>query len=149
VNEPARKTRVLFVCIGNMCRSPMAEGFARVWGDGFVESYSAGTHPTGVVSEASIDMMREVTIDISGQRSKGLEQVPLDEMDVIVSMAPRPAAKMAPPDFRGRLIDWAVDDPLGGGDAKFRRVRDEIGARVRELLDEIRLAHSSSTPDRA
>ena len=148
MNPTPRKTRVLFVCIGNMCRSPMAEGFARVWGDGFVEAYSAGTHPTGVVSETSIEMMRELVIDISRQRSKGLDQVPLAEMDVIVSMAPRPAAKMAPPGFRGRLLDWRVEDPLGGPSDEFRRVRDEIGARVRELLDEIRLAASSSS-DRA
>jgi arsenate reductase len=147
MNPPARKTRVLFVCIGNMCRSPMAEGFARAWGDGFVEAYSAGTHPTGVVSEASIEMMAEIAIDISGQRSKGLEQVPLDWMDVIVSMAPRPAAKMAPQEFRGRALDWRIDDPLGRPSDAFRRVRDEIGARVHELLDEIRLAAPSS-PDR-
>jgi arsenate reductase len=63
----SRKTKVLFVCIGNMCRSPMAEGFARDKGADVVESYSAGLHPTGVVSEDAILMMEEHGVDITRQ----------------------------------------------------------------------------------
>jgi arsenate reductase len=129
--------KLLFVCIGNMCRSPMAEGFARELGGAMIESYSAGTHPTGVVSEDSIELMGEIGIDISDQRSNGLEAVPVTEMDVIVSMAPMPAHVMVPPDFQGQSIDWNVDDPLARSLDTYRRVRDEIRARVEALLADL------------
>jgi len=138
-----RKTRILFICIGNMCRSPMAEGFACHLGGDLVEVYSAGTRPTGVVSEDSIYMMDELDIDISHQRSNSLRSVPLEEIDIAISMAPDTAASLMPPGFKGRAIDWAVDDPIASSLNTFRRVRDEIEAHVRALLDEIR---SEKTP---
>src|SRR5512147_1230402 len=96
---PPKKTRVLFVCIGNMCRSPMAEGFARKYGADVLEVYSAGTNPTGVVSEDAVEIMRELKIDITAVRSKGLDAVPIEEMDIVVSMAPRPARMLVPRGF--------------------------------------------------
>jgi len=133
-NKPLK---LLFVCIGNMCRSPMAEGFAREMGGSRVESYSAGTNPTGVVSEDAIMLMDELGFDISHQRSNGLDAVPLEEMDVVVSMAPRPARLMVPKGFKGRVIDWNVDDPISRGLGTFRRVRDEIRTLVEQLLADI------------
>jgi len=133
-----RKTRVLFVCIGNMCRSPMAEGIARAVGGDVIEPYSAGTHPTGVVSEDAIEIMREWKIDISRLRSKGLKDVPLADMDIVVSMAPRRALEMVPRRFPGRTIDWNVDDPIGRSVATFRRVRDELNVLVKQLADDVR-----------
>src|SRR4030095_4008873 len=127
---PIRKTRVLFVCIGNMCRSPMAEGIARHAGKDLIEAYSAGTHPTGVVSEDAIEIMRELKIDISQQRSKSLLDVPLAEMDIVISMAPKRASEIVPRGFRGKTIDWNVDDPVGRSLTTFRRVRGEIDELV-------------------
>jgi len=140
----SRKTKVLFVCIGNMCRSPMAEGFARDKGADVVESYSAGLHPTGVVSEDAILMMEEHGVDITRQRSKGLEEVPFDDMDIVVSITGIPAAEVFPSDFKGKLIDWKIDDPIGSPLSVFRRVRDEIEEHVKNLLEEIRKANFSS-----
>jgi arsenate reductase len=134
----SEKTNVLFVCIGNMCRSPMAEGFARALGEDVAEPFSAGLHPTGVVSEDAILMMEEHGIDISRQRSNGLDEVPLADMDIVVSMTGIPAAELFPSSFGGKLIDWAVDDPIGSPLSVFRRVRDEIEEKVRDLLEEIR-----------
>ncbi|HXS09774.1 MAG TPA: arsenate reductase ArsC [Candidatus Krumholzibacteria bacterium] len=135
---PSRKTRVLFVCIGNMCRSPMAEGIARHAGNDIIEAYSAGTHPTGVVSEDAIEIMKELKIDISKARSKSLLDVPLSEMDIVVSMAPRRAIEIAPRGFRGKTIDWDVDDPVGRSLTTFRRVRGEIDALVKKLVEDVR-----------
>jgi protein-tyrosine-phosphatase len=135
---PTRKTRVLFVCIGNMCRSPMAEGIARAVGGDVIEPYSAGTHPTGVVSEDAIEIMRELKIDISNARSKGLLDVPLAEMDIVVSMARRRAIELVPRTFRGRTLDWNVDDPVGRSLTTFRRVRGELDVLVRKLADDVR-----------
>ena len=133
-----RKTRVLFVCIGNMCRSPMAEGFARKFGGDSLEIYSAGTNPTGVVSEDAIEIMREVKVDIARLQSKGLDEVPLADMDVVVSMAPRAAAVIVPRGFQGRTIDWNVEDPVGKSLTVFRRVRGDLEVRVKNLIDDIR-----------
>jgi len=134
----SRKTRVLFVCIGNMCRSPMAEGMARALGGALIEPYSAGTNPTGVVSEDAIEIMREVKIDISHVHSKGLDDVPMADMDIVVSMAPRAAAGLVPRDFRGRTIDWHVEDPIGKSLAVFRRVRGDLDVLVKQLVDDVR-----------
>lgn len=133
-----RKTRILFVCIGNMCRSPMAEGFARRYGGNAVDVYSAGTNPTGVVSEDAIEIMREIKIDITDVRSKGIDVIPVGEMDIVVSMAPRSARLIVPRGFAGRAIDWKVEDPVGKSLTVFRRVRDDIETRVKDLLDDIR-----------
>jgi arsenate reductase len=135
---PVRKTRILFVCVGNMCRSPMAEGFARTLGGDTLEIYSAGTNPTGFVSEDAIEIMRELKIDISRQRSNGLEAVPVADMDIVVSMAPVPARKLVPRGFAGVAIDWKVQDPVGKSLTVFRRVRDEIHVRVTDLVDQVR-----------
>jgi arsenate reductase (thioredoxin) len=135
---PSRKTRVLFVCIGNMCRSPMAEGIARHAGGELIEAYSAGTHPTGVVSEDAIEIMRELKIDISRARSKSLLDVPVTDMDIVVSMAPRRALEIVPRTFRGRTIDWDVDDPVGRSLSTFRRVRDELNVLVKQLVEDVR-----------
>ena len=134
------KKKILFICIGNMCRSPMAEGFAREMGGGDLEVYSAGTNPTGVVSEDAIMMMEEIGIDIAGQRSSGLDDAPLDEIDVAVSMAPVSARRLMPETYAGRAIDWKVRDPIGSSLGTFREVRDNIERRVRELLEEMGVA---------
>jgi len=135
---PQRKIRVLFVCVGNMCRSPMAEGMARTYGSDVIEVYSAGTNPTGILSEDSIEIMNEMKIDISRQASKGLKDVPVAEMDIVISMAPRSAATIVPPGFRGRALDWHVEDPVGKSLTVFRRVRGELDALVRKLVDDVR-----------
>lgn len=134
--HPTRK-KILFVCIGNMCRSQMAEGFARKHGGDVYDVYSAGTNPTGIVSIEVIKVMEEKGIDISGQISNGLDEVPVGEMDVVVSMARRTAAQICPPGFRGQQIDWSVEDPIGGPMDGFRIVRDDIEVRVRDLLKSI------------
>ena len=138
MTHPTRKTKVVFVCIGNMCRSPMAEGFALKFGGDILDVYSAGTRATGVVSEDSIELMRELKIDISKVVSNGLDAVPLAEMDVVVNMAPVPARSLVPRDFKGKTIDWKVEDPVGKSLAVFRRVRGELEVLVKRLVDDIR-----------
>jgi arsenate reductase len=118
----------------------MAEGFARKFGQDVIDVYSAGTNPTGVVSEDSIELMRELKIDIAYVRSKGLDAVPIGDMDVVVSMAPARARVLVPRDFRGRTIDWDVEDPVGRSLFVFRRVRAELEVLVRDLVEEIRRA---------
>ena len=129
-----RKPRVLFLCIGNMCRSPMAEGFARELSRGSIEIWSAGVAPSGRVSEGAVQVMAERGIDISGHESKGIDRVPLAQMDWIVSLGEVSASVVAPPRFVGRVEDWRVRDPVGEPIGVYRAVRDDIERLVRELV---------------
>ena len=144
MTNDTRKT-VLFVCIGNMCRSPIAEGFARAKGKDVVEVWSAGIHPTGQVSHDAIHVMEEIEIDISDLRSNGLNEVPLGEIDMVISMTGFPARDYLPLTYAGTVIDWKIDDPIGRSLSTFHRVRDEIKTRVEGLLEDIRRANFSSS----
>ena len=136
-----KPARLLFLCTGNSCRSQMAEGFARHYAGDTLEVYSAGTNPGPIRSE-TVEVMREVGVDISGQRSKGLDAVP-EEVDVVVTVCDRAAE--ACPFFPGspRVIHWSLPDPaqVQGTPEQvketYRAVRDRIAELVRVLVSEL------------
>lgn len=134
MTQGSHKTKVLFVCIGNMIRSQMAEAFARHAAGAFVTAYSAGVRHTGTVSEEAAHVMGEKGIDIHRQYSKGLDDVPLGEMDYVVNMSGYPNEKVFPVELKARLVTWQVSDPLGGSIDRFRKVRDEIETKVDDLV---------------
>lgn len=130
--------RVLFVCIENSCRSQMAEAFARMHGGGRVEAYSAGSHPSGVVNPRAVESMREIGYDLSAHTSKGLDAIPPGPYDVVVTMGCGDACPSVP---AKRREDWDLPDPKHMPPDEFRKVRFEIGRRVKELL----AAHASTS----
>lgn len=130
------KKHFLFVCVGNTCRSQMAEGFARAIGGDSVEVKSAGTSAAGIVNRSVIEAMREVDIDISSQSSNQLTDELLNWADTIITLGCCPAEDICSEDFGGRKQDWPIDDPLGRPREFMERVRDDIEARVRNLLKE-------------
>ncbi|MCA1564481.1 MAG: arsenate reductase ArsC [Acidobacteria bacterium] len=129
------RTRVLILCTGNSARSQMAEGLLRHDGGGRFEVESAGVSPSRVRAEA-VEAMREVGIDISGQRSKSVEEFAGQAFDYVITVCDN--AREQCPFFPAgtRRIHWSFDDPASAeGDlearlAVFRRVRDEIRARL-------------------
>jgi arsenate reductase len=131
--------RILFLCTGNSCRSQMAEGFGRALAGSDVEVLSAGTAPLGIHPLAR-RVMAESGIDLDGQRSKGLDEVDLSEIDLVVTLcgSARDACPVLPAGTR--RAHWPLPDPAAatGGEAQvlevFRSVRDEIESRVRALL---------------
>ena len=127
--------RILFVCIGNTCRSQIAEGFARFHGGADFEVKSAGTSAMGHIVEGTIDIMAESGIDITGHTSDQFTPKLLDWADVIVTLGCCSADELCPADFTGQKHDWPIRDPLGMGQEFFRDVRDDIEHRVKELLD--------------
>jgi arsenate reductase len=135
------KKRVLILCTGNSARSQMAEGLLRNLGGGRFEVESAGVRPVGVRAEA-VEAMREVGIDISRQRSKSVEQFAGREFDYVITVCDN--ARENCPLFPGKTerVHWSFDDPAAAAGeweerlAVFRRVRDEIGARLREWMAE-------------
>jgi arsenate reductase len=135
------KQRVLFLCTHNSARSQMAEGMLRAWGGERYEAHSAGTVATSVRPEA-VEAMAELGIDIRDHESKAVERYSGEAFDIAVTVCED--AQEACPYFPAkRTFHWGFDDPaavVGTDDerlAAFRRVRDEIAARIRsELVDQ-------------
>ncbi|MCU0776204.1 MAG: arsenate reductase ArsC [Akkermansiaceae bacterium] len=123
---------ILILCTGNSCRSQMAEGILRrALGGGFrVES--AGSNPSGIVQPLAIRVMAEIGIDISGHRSKHLDEFLTDQVETVITVCGN--ADQACPVFPGQLNrhHWGFDDPVHaqGTDEErmeaFRRARDRI-----------------------
>ena len=87
---------VLFVCVGNSCRSQMAEGFGNHYGQGKVVAFSAGTMPSGRVHPLAIEAMREVGIDITRQTSKGVWEFDITQFDAVVSLCDARTDELCP-----------------------------------------------------
>lgn len=128
------KQRVLFLCIGNSCRSQIAEGWLRALGGDRFEAHSAGIVQSHLRNE-TVGVMREAGVDVSAQYSKTADVYAGQEFDVVVTTCDE--AKEVCPLFPGakRTIHWSIEDPVGRDMSVFRRVRDEIRGRIeRELL---------------
>ncbi len=131
--------RVLFICSHNSARSQMAEGMLRAWGGPGWEAHSAGVERTFVRLEA-IEAMDEIGIDINDQQSKTLDRYAGETWDLVVPVCEEGAAACPRIPGAGAVEQWRFDDPSAatGTDAErmavFRRVRDEIAAKVRELI---------------
>ncbi|NPA79720.1 MAG: arsenate reductase ArsC [Thermotogae bacterium] len=120
---------ILFLCKGNSCRSQMAEGFAKRYLRGH-NVFSAGFAPEGYVHPMSVRVMRERGIDISNQRSKGLDALPPLRWDVVVLVCSAHEC----PTYEGATVEvWDIPDPFGGDLKAYRRVRDLIEERVKLL----------------
>lgn len=132
----AQPKKILFVCVGNSCRSQMAEAFARHLGGDAVRASSAGSRPLGWILPDTVTVMAEKGISLDGQRSKGIWEIPVDQMDVVVSMGCEVACPV-PLGFKGRVIEWNILDPYGRDLEFYRRVRDQIEAEVQSLLSSI------------
>lgn len=130
---------ILFVCVANSFRSQMAEVFARAIGGAAWEVASAGSHPSGHVHPLAIRLMGELKFDLSAQRSKGLDELPPRHWDYVVTMGCGDHCPTVPAQHR---IDWELGDPAGLSLADARRIRDQIGTLIQELLDHHRQGES-------
>jgi arsenate reductase len=143
--------RVIFVCGGNSARSQMAEAILRREGGGDFEVYSAGVWPKDDVHPMTIQVLKEIGIDISDARSKSVTEFLDQRFDYVVTVCDR--ARESCPVFPGteESMHWGLDDPAEatGTEAQrlavFRRVMTEIGVRMRTFIELARRAH----PDEA
>jgi protein-tyrosine-phosphatase len=126
-----RRRRILFVCVENSNRSQMAEAFARLHGGDKVEAHSAGSRPSGRVNPRAMQFMREVGYDLARHESKSLDQFNGTEIDVAVTMGCGDACPHVP---AARREEWKIPDPKDLSDEEFRKVRDLIERKVKELL---------------
>jgi len=130
------KKRVLFLCTGNSARSQMAEGLLRSMGGDRFDVSSAGTNPKGV-HPRTIEVMQELGIDVSAQRSKDVQQFLGQRFDYVITVCDR--AKQHCPIFPGaEPIHWGFDDPAEAPPDReletFRRVCSEIQNRLRLFI---------------
>jgi protein-tyrosine-phosphatase len=123
--------RVVFVCVENSNRSQMAQAFARMYGGPDVEAHSAGSRPSGRVNPKAVEAMKELGYDLTTHTSKGLDEYNGREFDAAVTMGCGDACPLVKAKHR---IDWQIPDPREMGPDDFRKVRDLIGEKVRELL---------------
>lgn len=130
---PPPKKRVLFVCIGNSCRSQMAEGFARAYGSDVMEVRSAGLSPATTIAPLTKQVLDEKNISIEAQFPKGIAMVAGEAFDIVVNLS---GARMAVP--AGRIIDWPVQDPIGQKPEVYRSVASQIEGLVMRLILELR-----------
>jgi arsenate reductase len=132
-SKVSRPVHVLFVCYGNAARSQMAEALANHLGKENVRAFSAGSHPLGMILPETYEVLQEKGVSLDGHWSKGIEEVPVGEMDVVVSMGSEVTCPV-PAGFQGRLIEWNIPDPCARDLEFFRSVRDFIERHVKTLL---------------
>jgi arsenate reductase (thioredoxin) len=128
------RKRVLFVCVGNACRSQMAEAFARAYGADVLIPASAGLHPAGFVAPETIRAMFEKQLDLRHHFSKGLGQMGRSRFDIAVDMA----GAALPPGIAASVREWDVPDPISLNYEKHCAVRDQIERLVMALIVELR-----------
>jgi len=129
---------VLFVCIENACRSQMAEGFFNHLNQGKTRACSAGTQPASEINPLAIEVMKEVGIDISGQKPKILTEELIRSADKVVVMGCGADVQAVCPTVSLEQVEnWELEDPKGKPIEKFREVRDIIQKKVENLIKEM------------
>jgi protein-tyrosine-phosphatase len=127
--------RILFVCVENSNRSQMSQAFAKIHGGDGVETFSAGSKPSGKINPKAIAAMKELEYDLSSHHSKSLEEVKeYAPFDAVVTMGCGDACPWMP---AKKFIDWQIPDPRDMNEEDFRKVRDLIEQKVKELLQEL------------
>jgi len=132
--------KVLFVCTHNSARSQMSEGFLRHHAGDRFEAFSAGTEP-GSLHPLAVEAMAEIGIDISGQHAKSVDEFLGRPFEYVITVCER--ARETCPLFphAARHLHWDLPDPSrieGTHEERlvmFRRIRDQVGERVRALID--------------
>ncbi|MFC7402542.1 arsenate reductase ArsC [Citricoccus sp. GCM10030269] len=132
---------VLFVCVHNAGRSQMAAAYLHHLSDGRIEVRSAGTEPADSVNPAAVEAMAEEGIDLRAETPKVLTDEAVRDSDVVVTMGCGDTCPFYP---GKRYEDWKLDDPAGQGIDGVRPIRDEIRARIEQLISEL-LTTSPST----
>lgn len=128
-----KKVNVLFVCVGNSCRSQIAEAYGRAWGRSVMDVQSAGTHAIDSISPEVREVMAEEDIDISGQHPKMLSEKMVRWADRVIVLGGNP--ELIYPDLlKGKTVSWPTPDPFGQPVEEARRVRDLIKTRVTDLI---------------
>jgi len=125
---------VVYVCLGNSCRSIMAEALTRHFYPDSVKAGSAGLSPLGLITEETLRVLAESGIATNGLRSKGLTDLDLSEFHLLVNLTHHSLEAEVPRIFQGKVIHRPVIDPFGKALLVYREARDNIRRFVVEDL---------------
>ena len=126
------KKKILFVCVENSNRSQMSQAFAKMLGGSAIEAYSPGSRPSGKINPKAITAMKELGYDLTIHRSKSLDEVKqYAPFDAVVTMGCGDACPWMP---AKKFIEWEIPDPRDMNEQDFRKVRDLIKVKVKDLL---------------
>lgn len=137
-SEGPTRLRVLFVCIGNSCRSPMAESIALRDAADLIDTASAGLSPLGIVQKLTLQ-----TLQLNGYPTEGLYSKPIlndawSDADLVINMSGYPRDRaFARGDWR-KVEDWDVEDPYGSDQAVYQRIFEDIRTRIDALAVRLR-----------
>jgi len=134
------KTKVIFICTGNSCRSQMAEGLLRYMAGDRFEVFSAGSHPSHL-HPASIIVMAELEIDISNHSADSIDKYLDKDIDIVITVCDN--ARQVCPVFSGNVkrIHWSIDDPFHGWGAEpgdlipYRETRENLKDRLESFIN--------------
>src|SRR6266481_2211290 len=123
-----RRKRVLFICIGNACRSPMAEAIARVDAYDAIDAFSAGLAPIGFITELTKQTLMRNRCWVEDLESQKISARVWDQVDIVINMSGRPR-ELAFVDY-SKVEDWEIEDPYGRDSDTYQQVFEEIRLRV-------------------
>jgi len=129
---------ILFVCIENAGRSQMAEGFFKKYAPSRFKTVSAGTKPAYQLNPMVVEVMKEVGIDISKQKSKELTDEMIRDSYKVVNMGCMDK-NFCPTIFVPKVIEWNLEDPKWKSIAEVREIRDEIEKRIKEFVSTLEI----------
>jgi arsenate reductase (thioredoxin) len=142
-NEQRQDKVILFVCVENAGRSQMAEGFFnQKYAPKGYHAISAGTRPVSQINPLAVQVMNEIGVDISSQKSRIITEDMIRSSAKSVNMGCIERAE-CPLLFINNVIDWGIEDPKGKSIEKVREIRDEIDRRVREIAQSLQGQDSS------
>ncbi len=140
------KFRVLFVCLGNACRSPMAEAVARKLAPDVIEPFSAGLSPLGHLAEPTEETLRANGYSYAHIASKPLRPNAIENADLIINMSGKslrgffPEGRSTGGPLPKKVKTWEVEDPYGEQPAKYQKILEEIESKVLMLAAQLRAA---------
>jgi len=133
---PTKKLRVLFVCIGNACRSPMAEAIAKREAADVLEASSAGLYPLGEIPDETQETLSRNGYSAVGLSSKPITNKTWNEADLVINLSGR--IRDIAFDDPAKVEDWDVADPYGANPAFYQTILEQLQQRIRLLADRLR-----------
>src|SRR4051812_113816 len=124
------KRRLLFVCVDNASRSPLAEALARIWAQGAVEAHSAGIRPAKALDPNAVAVMSELGCELADHAPQPVHAFAGTRFDLVVGIGCAPPAGLS----AQRTERWEIPDPSGSGIELYRAVRDVLADRIRQAL---------------
>jgi arsenate reductase len=137
----AKKLRVLFVCLGNACRSPMAEAIAKREASDVLEASSAGLYPLGEIPEETQETLLRNGYSAVGLSSKPITNKAWNEVDLVINLSGR--IRDIAFDDPDKVEDWDVADPYGANPAFYQTILEQLQQRIGLLADRLRQQRKS------